>query len=86
MPRPGQVEEAEEILNDLLERRPMGPWKAWQIVCLAGALGKNDIAFKYLERKPKHPFLTTLAVMPEYKYLRDDPRYDDVIKQFDLPD
>jgi TolB-like protein/Flp pilus assembly protein TadD len=81
-----EQEEAEKILNDLIERETMDPYKSWQIVCLASALGKNDIAFKYLDRKPRHPWLTTLAVMPEYKYLRDDSRYDDVIKQFDLPD
>ena len=82
----GQVEEAEKILKELMERDPMDPTTAWQIICLSSSLGKNDIAFKYLNRKPKHPFLTTLAVMPEYKYLRDDPRYDLVMERFDLPD
>lgn len=81
-----EVEEAENILQDLIERETKDPYKSWQIVCLASALGKNDIAFKYLDRKPRHPWLTTLLVMPEYKYLRDDPRFEDIIKQFDLPE
>jgi TolB-like protein/tetratricopeptide (TPR) repeat protein len=82
----GQVEEAEKILNDLLESEPMIPFTAWQIVCLAAALGKNDVAFKYINRKPHHPWLVGLPVMPEYENLRDDPRFDDVIKQFNFPE
>ncbi|MCK4814403.1 tetratricopeptide repeat protein, partial [bacterium] len=81
----GQEEEAEKILNDLMESDPMNPFKAWQIVCLAASLGKNDVAFKYINREPQHPWLVGLPVMPEYENLRDDPRYDEVIERFNLP-
>jgi len=82
----GQIEKAEKILDDLMESDPMNPWKAWQIICLAAALGKNDVAFEYIDRKPRHAWLAGFLVMPEYENLRDDPRFDDVIKQFNLPD
>ena len=82
----GRVEEAEKILNDLMESDPMNPWKAWQIVCLAAALGKNDIAFEYINREPHFAWLVGLPVMPEYDNLRNDPRFDNVIEQFNLPD
>ena len=82
----GQVEEAEKILKDLMESDPMNPWKAWQIVCLAAALGKNDTAFEYIYRKPPLAWLAGLPEMPEYKNLHDDPRWDDLMGQFHLPD
>jgi TolB-like protein/Tfp pilus assembly protein PilF len=82
----GHEEEAEKILNELLESTPMDPWKAWQIICLATALGKNDLAIEYLDRQPRYAWLVGLAVMPEYDNLRYDPRFDDRIEQLNLPD
>ncbi len=82
----GQIEEAEKILKDLMDRDPMDPSSAWQIVCLASSLGELDIAFQYLDRKPAHPWLVGLPVMPEYKNLHYDPRFDLVMERFDLPE
>jgi len=82
----GRKEKAEKILNDLIGSDSMDPFKAWEIVCLAAALGKNDLAFKYIDREPQFAWLVGLPQMPEYDNLRDDPRFDDVIEQFNLPD
>jgi tetratricopeptide (TPR) repeat protein len=82
----GRKEEAEKILNDIMESKNMDQWNAWQIVALAAALGKNDIAFEYIKRKPQFAWLGGLPVMPEYENLRDDPRYYELIERFNLPD
>lgn len=82
----GYTEKAEKILADLLKDPHMDPYKAWQIANLAAVLGKNDIAFEYLNREPHHAFVAWAAVVPRFKRLYDDPRWMEFLDRLNLPD
>ncbi len=80
----GHRDEAEKILNEL-EKSEVNPWNAYALTLLYGALGKNDEAFKWLAYEPHHIWVGWVAVMPEFKPLHDDPRFNDFVKRLNLP-
>jgi len=82
----GQRREAEKMLDDLLEDPDPRPFKTYQIATLAAAVGKNDIAFEYLNREPHHGWTAWAAVGDAYKNLHDDPRWAEFMDKLNLPD
>jgi tetratricopeptide (TPR) repeat protein len=82
----GYPEKTEKILTDLLKDPHMDPYKAWQITNLAAVMGKNDIAFEYLNREPHHAFIAWAAVLTRFNKLHDDPRWAEFIDRLNLPD
>lgn len=49
-------------------------------------LGKKDEAIVWLERAydERHPFLVQLKIDPEFDSLRDDPRFQDLLRRIGL--
>ncbi|MCK4345528.1 MAG: caspase family protein [Bacteroidales bacterium] len=80
----GHIEEAEKILNEL-EESELTSWNAVGLSVIYGALGKMDEAFKWLAYEPHHAWVPWVTVLPIWKPLRADPRYEEFIKQFNIP-
>jgi TolB-like protein/Flp pilus assembly protein TadD len=80
----GQREKAEELLVQL-ENGPIISWTAMGLAALYGTLGRFDEAFKWLTFKPHHLWIPWVACMPMWKSLYDDPRYDEFVKNLNLP-
>ena len=51
------------------------------------ALGQHDEAFRWLEAayQQRHPFMPWLEVIPPYEPLRNDPRFEDLVRRMNLP-
>ena len=80
--RMGKKEQAEQILSELIEASELGAVPVRGIVQISIALGKIDQAYMWLE-KGGAPL--NLLVSPFYDGIRDDPRYEALIKKL-LPD
>ena len=81
----GHRDEAEKILNEL-EKSEVSQLGALDLIRLNDALGKTDDAFKWLAYEPHHIILPWVAVFPYFsKPFRDDPRFEDFVKQLNLP-
>jgi len=82
----GNEEEAEKMLNSILEDPDPAPFISYQIAKLAAVLGKNDIAFENLNREPHHGWTAWAAVGHPFKNLHNDPRWEEFIDKLNLPD
>jgi TolB-like protein/Flp pilus assembly protein TadD len=82
----GHREEAEKILNSLLEDPYPLPSKSYQIAKLAAVLGESDIAFEHLNREPYHGWRAWAAVGWPFINLHHDPRWAEFIDGLNLPE
>ena len=80
----GHRDEAEKILNEL-EISEVNSWNAFGLTMMYGALGKMDEAFKWLAYEPHHAWVAWVAVLPWFKTLHDDPRFNDFVIRLNLP-
>ncbi len=57
------------------------------LVSLHAALGQHDEAFRWLEvaYQQRHPFMPWLEVWPAYEPLRNDPRFENLVRRMNLP-
>jgi TolB-like protein/Flp pilus assembly protein TadD len=81
----GHREKAEKILKEV-ENGPIVSWTAMGLAALYGALGKYDLAFKWLTYEPHHAWIPWVAVMPMWESLYKDPRYETFIRKFKFPE
>jgi tetratricopeptide (TPR) repeat protein len=81
----GRRDEALKILSELKEEVPTS-WGAFGLARLYTALGEKDEAFRWLAYE--HPVFgfPWIRVMPEFEPLRDDPRFDDLLRKLNLPE
>ena len=49
------------------------------------ALGNNDDAFKWISHEPHHGGIPWVAVEPWFDELHSDPRFDEFVKNLNLP-
>ena len=77
-------DEAEKILDEL-EKIEVNSWNALGRAVIYGALGKMDEAYKWLAYEPHHAWVAWVICMPMFKPLREDQRYENFIKRFNLP-
>lgn len=84
--RAGKRNEAEAILNELLQRAEQEYIQPALIATIYAALGENDSAFEWLEKafEDKHGFLIYLNVEPAFDSLRTDPRFTDLLERMRL--
>jgi hypothetical protein len=82
--RAGQREEALEILAELEKEEP-DPYGAFGLVELNVALGNKDEAFRWLNYEHPHAWVPWVRVFPQSKPLRDDPRFDELLRKMNLP-
>jgi len=79
--------EARQALTEL--EADHSPWDTWFIAMIYVALGEKDEAFKWLEvayGPPNHPYLPWIRYSPDFKPLRDDPRFGDLLRRMNLPE
>ena len=81
--QPVQARHALEKLEQLYRRQPMDPAA---ILSAYVGMGKNDQAFAWLEKAyAQHSSgLTSLKVDPGYDPLRNDPRFQDLLRRVGL--
>jgi serine/threonine protein kinase/Flp pilus assembly protein TadD len=81
----GRRDEALKILAEL-EREEVDPYGALGLADLYTALGKKDEAFHWLNYENPHAWVPWIRVLPQFKSLRDDPRFKDLLRKMNLPD
>jgi len=81
----GRREEALKILAEL-EKEEVDPYGALGLADLYTALGKKDEAFRWLNYEHPHCWVPWFRVLPQFKSLRDDPRFKDLLRKMNLPD
>ena len=80
--------EARRILGDVERNwKPDGVASYWIAVGRA-SLGDKDAAFEWLEKafQERAPFLVYLKETVNFEGLRNDPRFDDLVKRIGIPD
>ena len=77
-------EEAEKVLAEI-EKKEVTPMSAYQKSKIYAALGRKDEAFKWLNYEPHSGNAAWAAVLPVFKSLHDDPRWDEFLKKVNLP-
>ncbi len=84
--RMGQQVEARHILNQLIEKARTRYIAADSIAAVYVALGEKDEAFRWLERAyAEHSWgVPNIAVSHEFRPLRSDPRYADLLRRTGL--
>ena len=80
----GRTEEARSVLAHL-EGMPLSGWTAWFRASLYTLLGNKDEAFRMLNFRPHHDWLSALGGQDEFKSLRGDSRYDALVKHMNIP-
>jgi TolB-like protein/Tfp pilus assembly protein PilF len=80
----GREDEAREILAEWEKKEP-SPIVANALAKLNTALGNVDEAFRWLNYEPAHAWTPWVRVGPIFKPLRDDPRFDELLRKFNLP-
>ncbi len=80
----GDKKKALKILSDL-ESADISPRIAFGIALLYSSLGDIDEAFNWLDRKPPDTWIPWLRTWPNLDLLRDDSRFNKIMKKIDLP-
>lgn len=82
--RRDEARELQERLDELAGRRYVPPY--WSAI-LATGLGETDRAFETLERafEDRFDWMIALQVDPVFDPLRDDPRFEDLVRRVGLP-
>jgi tetratricopeptide (TPR) repeat protein len=82
----GKIEEAQEILDEALERSKRGYFSPHFIGMLYTALGDKDKAFKWLDKayEEHDPGLYAIKGYPLLKRLHSDPRFTALLKKMGL--
>jgi tetratricopeptide (TPR) repeat protein len=72
----------------VLDRVENVPWKSFGAALVYAGLGEKDEAFRSLERaiELRAPFVTLLKVDPRFDTLRPDPRFQNLLRQMNLPE
>ncbi len=83
----GRKEEARTILCQLEEKRKQEYVPATYISMVTASLGEKDLTFEWLERanEEKDPFVVFLNVHPAWDPVRDDPRFQDLLRRMNFP-
>ena len=68
-----------------IEKTKVMTWTIHARIVMYAALGRHDEAFQWLDNDPLHAYTAWLAVMPEGKGMRKDPRFQDFLARLNLP-
>ena len=84
----GQEDRARAILDTLLELSGRRYVSEILIAVIHLALGDHDSAFKWLEKayKERAEGIIYLKVEPKFDPLRDDPRFEDLLRRLGVPE
>ncbi len=83
----GQRAEAQQLLEELQEMSKQSYINPYLIALIYVGLGEKEQAFTWLEKayQERFFFLIWLKVEPRFDPLRDDPRFQDLIRRVGLP-
>jgi tetratricopeptide (TPR) repeat protein len=84
----GARKEAEQILDDLMRRRTEGYYPAFAISEIQLGLGRVDAALEWLEKAAdeRHLGYYLPSVDPKYDAVRQNPRFQALMKRLGIPD
>ena len=79
--------QANKILGELNEFSKQQYVSPYEVAAIYVALGNNEQAFQLLEKAyTEHSFhLVNLNVSPQFKSVRSDPRFQDLVRRVGLP-
>jgi predicted amidophosphoribosyltransferase len=80
-----ESDEARKILTELEKEEPSS-FGAWALAIVYTALGEKDKAFQALAFEPDHAWIPWFSVDPEFYPLRDDPRFKELARKYNLPE
>jgi eukaryotic-like serine/threonine-protein kinase len=80
----GRTAEAREIAAEL-ESSPPSTWNAFGLAILHAALGDSDAAFRWLDYEQPHAWLPWIRLWPDFRPLRADPRFAELLRRYRLP-
>ncbi len=80
----GRTDEALRMLAELEAQEPTS-WGALGLAELHTALGNKDEAFRWLAYDLPHAWLPWSRMNPSLEPLRDDPRFQDLLRRMNLP-
>lgn len=85
--RAGMMKEADDVLNELLNKPKNVYIPEFYLATMYTAMGKKDEAFAWLNKayEERANGLTVVKVFPLLNDLRSDPRFDDLLKRLKLP-
>jgi hypothetical protein len=84
--RAGRRAEAEHTIAQLKEAEKTHYVRPYYVACVWAALGDKDRAFAELERSfaEKDCYIPRMKIDPFLDPLRDDPRFNDLLKRINL--
>jgi TolB-like protein/Flp pilus assembly protein TadD len=84
----GRNSEALQILNQLQEQRTRTPPSPYHIALVYIGLGDKENAFEWLEEAyvQRSSYLVFLKEGPRFDRLRDDPRFQDLLRRMNFPE
>jgi TolB-like protein/DNA-binding winged helix-turn-helix (wHTH) protein/Tfp pilus assembly protein PilF len=84
----GRTAEAREILDELMKRSMEQYVSPYAIALVHAGLGEKDQAFEWLERafQEKSPQLRKFLYSPLWDPIRDDPRFEQLLRKLNLPE
>jgi tetratricopeptide (TPR) repeat protein len=84
----GRRDEAQEILGDWTTRADGEQIEPVFMAIMYGALGYTDQALDWLTRgyENRSPIMLWLKVLPLFDPLRDDPRFQDILRRMNFPE
>lgn len=80
----GRTDDARRILRELEGQAPTS-WGAIGLADLHATLGNKDEAFQWLQYDPPHAWLPWSRTNPALETLRDDPRFQELLRRLSLP-
>jgi eukaryotic-like serine/threonine-protein kinase len=85
--RAGRTNDAQQLLDELLRRRKQEYVAPLYVGDLYAALGDRQQACDWLERayEDRNGYLPSLLITPAYDALRDEPRFNTLVRRLRLP-
>ncbi|MEX1140417.1 MAG: protein kinase [Bacteroidota bacterium] len=86
--RANRKQDASRVLNDLQRRSTQGLVSAFDMASLYLALGEREQALTWLEQgfEQRDVWLIELKAWPWFDSLRDDPRFQDLLRRMNFPE
>ncbi len=83
----GRREEARVLLNEMKAQSFASGMNPYFIATAHAALDEHDAAFEWFERafRARDPWMFWLGTEPKLARLRDDPRFDDLLRRMNNP-
>jgi TolB-like protein/Tfp pilus assembly protein PilF len=84
----GKPAQARKVYEQILAEGSTRPWYGYFDAAALGEMGEKDRAFAMLEQayQGRSVFMSVLKVDPRLDSLRDDPRFEDLLRRMNFPE